>query len=110
MKQISKDDFEQIYNTLDKTNISGKPFIVDFFADWCSPCKAFAPVLDDVSKELGITAYKIDVEQEHELAQAFSVRSLPTILIFDQNGQMTTSVGQVTANIIRDKIKLACGL
>lgn len=60
-----------------------RPAIVDFYATWCGPCKAMAPVLDEISKEYAgkIDVYKIDVDQEKELAAAFGIRSIPTLLM-----------------------------
>ena len=58
------------------------PAIIDFYADWCGPCKMLAPVLEELSKEYGekITIYKIDTEAEKELSAAFGIRSIPSML------------------------------
>lgn len=60
-----------------------RPAIVDFYATWCGPCKAMSPVLDEISKEYAdkIDVYKIDVDKEKELASAFGIRSIPTLLM-----------------------------
>lgn len=65
------------------------PAIIDFYADWCGPCKMIAPVLEELSKEyLGkINIYKIDTEAEQELSAAFAIRSIPTILFIPLNAQ-----------------------
>ena len=59
-----------------------KPAIIDFYADWCGPCKMIAPVLEQLSEEYEgkIDIYKIDTEKEQELSDAFGVRSIPTLL------------------------------
>jgi len=59
-----------------------KPAIIDFYADWCGPCKMIAPVLEQLSEEYEgkIDIYKIDTEKEQELSAAFGVRSIPTLL------------------------------
>lgn len=59
-----------------------KPAIVDFYADWCGPCKMVAPILDELAKEYDgqIVIYKVDTEKEQELAGAFGIRSIPSIL------------------------------
>jgi thioredoxin len=59
-----------------------KPAIIDFYADWCGPCKALAPVLEQLSNEYEgkIDIYKIDTEAEQELAAAFGIRSIPSML------------------------------
>jgi thioredoxin len=65
------------------------PCIIDFYADWCMPCKMVAPVLEELSKEYEgkINIYKIDTEQEKELAGAFGIRSIPSILFCPKDGQ-----------------------
>ncbi|WP_299049550.1 thioredoxin [uncultured Polaribacter sp.] len=59
-----------------------KPALIDFYADWCGPCKALAPVLEQLSEEYGdkIDIYKIDTEAEQELSAAFGIRSIPSML------------------------------
>jgi thioredoxin len=65
------------------------PAIIDFYADWCGPCKVIAPILEELSEEYGdqLTIYKIDTEAEQELAAAFAVRSIPSILFCPMEGQ-----------------------
>ena len=60
-----------------------RPAIVDFYATWCGPCKALHPVLEELSKEYSgkVDIYQIDVDQEKELAAAFGIRSIPTLLL-----------------------------
>lgn len=59
-----------------------KPAIIDFYATWCGPCKAISPVLEELAKEYDgkIYIYKIDVDQEKDLASAFGIRSIPTLI------------------------------
>ena len=65
------------------------PCIIDFYADWCGPCKMIAPVLEQLSEEYDgkINIYKIDTEAEQELSAAFAVRSIPTLLFCPLNEQ-----------------------
>jgi len=62
--------------------LGDKPCIIDFYAAWCGPCKTIAPILDDLAKEYDgqIYIYKVDTEAEQELAGAFGIRSIPSIL------------------------------
>lgn len=66
-----------------------KPAIIDFYASWCGPCKRVAPILDELAAEYGdkIDIYKIDTEQEQELAAAFGIRSIPTLLFVPIEGK-----------------------
>ena len=66
-----------------------KPAIIDLYATWCGPCKAVAPILDDLAKEYKdrIYIYKIDTDQEQELAADFGIRSIPSLLFIPMNGQ-----------------------
>jgi len=65
-----------------------KPAIIDFYADWCGPCKSLAPVLEQLSEEYAgkIDIYKIDTEAEQELAAAFAIRSIPSMLFCPLEG------------------------
>jgi thioredoxin 1 len=71
------------------------PCIIDFYADWCGPCKMVAPVLEDLSLEYSgkINIYKIDTEAEQELASAFGIRSIPSILFVPKEGQPQMATG-----------------
>jgi thioredoxin len=64
------------------------PALIDFYADWCGPCKMIAPILEELSEAYGdkITIYKIDTEAEQELAAAFAIKSIPSMLFCPMDG------------------------
>jgi len=72
-----------------------KPAVIDFYADWCGPCKMVAPILDELSKEYEgkIDIYKVDTEKERELAGIFGIRSIPSILFIPLNDKPQMAAG-----------------
>ena len=74
-----------------------KPCIIDFFATWCGPCKLFGNTLQNIANEYKdkITCYKIDIDQQKELASVFGVRSVPSILFVPKNGQPQMAKGNI---------------
>jgi len=71
----------------DLTN-SDKPVLVDFYADWCAPCRAMKPILEDLKAQVGdgVSIYKIDVDKNQMIAERYAIRSIPTIILF-KNGE-----------------------
>jgi thioredoxin len=71
------------------------PCIIDFYADWCGPCKAIAPVLEDLSEDYKgkVNIYKVDTEAEQELAAAFGIRSIPSILFVPKDAEPQMAQG-----------------
>ena len=71
------------------------PAIVDFYADWCGPCKMVAPVLDRLAKKYDgkLSIYKVDTEAEQELAGMFGVQSIPTLLFIPKEGEPRVAMG-----------------
>ncbi|HPF51953.1 MAG TPA: thioredoxin domain-containing protein [Draconibacterium sp.] len=72
-----------------------KPALIDFYADWCGPCKIASPILEDLSKEYQekITVYKVDTEVERELASVFGIQGIPAFLYIPMNGKPTMTSG-----------------
>ena len=72
-----------------------KPCIIDFYADWCGPCKMVAPILEELSEEYNglVDVYKIDTEKEQELASIFGVRSIPSLLFVPVDGKPQMAMG-----------------
>ncbi len=71
------------------------PCIIDFYADWCGPCKMVAPILEELSKEYEgkVNIYKVDTEAEQELSAVFGIRSIPSILFCPAEGQPRMAAG-----------------
>ena len=72
-----------------------KPCIIDFYADWCGPCKIVAPVLEELAKDFDgkIDVFKVDTEEEQELASVFGIRSIPSFLFVPAEGQPQMAMG-----------------
>ena len=72
-----------------------KPCIIDFYADWCGPCKMVAPVLEELAKDYQgkLDVYKVNTEDEQELAAAFGIRSIPSFLFIPVEGQPQMAMG-----------------
>ena len=73
------------------------PAIIDFYADWCGPCKMVAPVLEELAGEYKgkVNFYKIDTEKEQELSAAFGIRSIPTLIVFKGGKAVEQIIGAV---------------
>jgi thioredoxin 1 len=71
------------------------PCIIDFYADWCNPCKMVAPVLEELAREYNgkLNIYKVDTEKEIELASLFGIRSIPSLLFVPKAGQPQMAMG-----------------
>lgn len=100
VKHLTKAEFlQKVYNyekNPDAWKYEGdKPAIIDFYATWCGPCKMIAPVLEELAKEYEgkIVIYKIDTDKEKELASAFGIRSIPTLLFIPKSGDPQVAQG-----------------
>lgn len=83
------------------------PAIIDFYADWCGPCKAIAPVLEELSEEYKdqLLIYKIDTDKETELSSLFSIQSIPTLLFIPMEGSPMMQRGAVPKKALTEVIE-----
>ena len=99
MEHLTSETFKQKvfnYEVNKEWKFEGQlPCIIDFYADWCGPCKMVAPVLDELSKEYEgkINIYKVNTEEQQELAAAFGIQSIPSLLFCPKNGQPQMAMG-----------------
>jgi thioredoxin len=87
--------------------LGDKPCIVDFYASWCGPCKTIAPILEDLAKEYDgqIYIYKVNTEEEQELASAFGIRSIPSLLFCPMNGAPQMAQGALPKETFKQAIE-----
>ena len=103
-------DFEK--NPDEWKYLGSQPAIVDFYADWCGPCRQLSPVLDELAKEYSgkLTIYKVNVDNERGLATFFGIRSIPTLLFIPMKGKPQRSLGALSKTelkgIIKDVLKV----
>lgn len=84
-----------------------RPAIVDFYADWCGPCKMVSPILEELSNEYSdeLTIYKVDTEVEQELSAVFGIRSIPSILFIPVEGQPMMQPGALPKPVFKEVIE-----
>lgn len=87
--------------------LGDKPCIIDFYADWCGPCKMVAPILEELADEYKneINIYKVDTEAEQELAGAFGIRSIPSLLFVPMNEAPQMAMGALPKATFKEAIE-----
>ena len=106
----AKDFKEKVFNyeTEKEWKYEGTlPAIVDFYADWCQPCKMVAPLLEDLASEYAgkIMIYKVNTEEEQELASVFGIQSIPTLIFIPKEGQPQAAMGALPKQTFEKVIK-----
>ena len=110
MEHLTAETFKQKvfnYETNTEWNYLGNiPCIIDFYADWCSPCKMVAPILEELSKEYEgrIQIYKVDTEAEQELSSVFGIKSIPSMLFVPMNEQPQMAMGAMPKDALEEAI------
>lgn len=92
--------------------LGDKPAVIDFYADWCGPCKMVAPIMDELAEDYKdeVYIYKVDTGKEEELSALFGIRSIPSVLFIPMNGQPQMSVGAMNKSGYQEAIAQVLGV
>jgi thioredoxin 1 len=110
MEHLTKETFISKVFDFEKNKdwkfIGARPCLIDFYADWCGPCKMVAPVLEELSLEYDgvIDIYKIDTEAEQELAGLFGIQSIPSLLFIPMEGEPQMMMGAMSKSSFKQAI------
>ncbi|HOX76413.1 MAG TPA: thioredoxin [Bacteroidales bacterium] len=110
LEHLTKDTFLNKVFDYEKNkewNFAGElPCLIDFYADWCGPCKMVAPILEELAEEYKgkINIYKVDTEEQQELAGVFGIRSIPSLLFCPKDGQPQMAMGALPKDTFRKAI------
>jgi thioredoxin 1 len=99
--ELTKENFEEVITSNDMV-------VVDYWAEWCGPCKSFGPVFEKVSEDFPDAVFaKVDTENEQEIASMFQIRSIPTLMIFREKVIVFSQPGAVPEGALRDVVSKA---
>ena len=96
IKEINNDTFNEVLESKDIV-------LVDFYADWCGPCKMLSPIMEEIAKEVNV--YKINVDNDQELAQEYGIMSIPCVIAFKDGKEVNRSVGLKSKSEILEMVK-----
>ena len=116
MEHLTKETFqEKVFNygkNKDWKFEGNLPCVIDFYADWCAPCKIVTPILEELAEEYKgkVTIYKIDTAEQQELAAAFGIRSIPSLLFCPKKGQPQMAMGALPKESFKKAFKDVLGV
>ena len=101
MNKLTYDELKEIYDG--EKNLGAKPIFIDFYADWWGPCKMFEQVLNEVYSDYKdkVDMYKVNIEDEMDMAAAFGARSLPYMVFISKDGNITPNVGAMNKDTLK---------
>ena len=110
LEHLTNETFkEKIFNyeTNKEWKFAGEtPAIIDFYADWCGPCKAVAPILEELKDEYGdkLDIFKVNTEEQRELSSVFGIQSIPSLLFIPKDGQPQMAMGALPKETFKQAI------
>lgn len=117
VQHLTKKDFIEKVADINSSSrewkfLGTRPALIDFYASWCGPCKGLAPVLEELAEEYSglVDIYKVDVDAETELAAAFGVRSIPTLVFAPLQGMPSVSAGALPKDVLKRAIREQLGV
>lgn len=104
-KIVNKEEVVNYYDSDSEKNLTGKILVMDFFAEWCGPCKSLMPILDSVQSELPeVEIIKINVDENPILTNKLNIRNIPTLIVLSKDSIKTTLTGMQSKDTLKQHI------